>query len=239
MIIDNATLTYIQNAIKTAGLVKIDSIVIEPGRVRAMDADRTVVLFHNENVPDMVFGSIGINRFSVFNSRVDIAKSVDNFVIDAVVDSSPGKDPFVRALQMKGKGVKVDYRCANPLTVQAPKNLRDQIVYRLHINTDVIQMIQKGQVAMSTDDITIICIDGGVSFTMTDINGDTLSYQFGDSVELVTSDVDTSTDFSYTYPIKLVHSLFKHNTNQVFDITTKGMIKITVNQLDFYILAKE
>jgi hypothetical protein len=240
MLIDPPVLAYIQNVIKTADLVKIDNIIIEPGRVRAMDIDRTVVMLHNKNVPDMPFGSIGINRISVFNARVDIAKAATNFTIDAVVENIPDKAPFVRSLQMKGKGIKVDYRCANPATIQAPRAVDDPSVCRIQIVPEAIQMIQKGQSAMSTDVVSFICTADGVMLEMSDINNDKLSYHFADSVENLSEPSSGAMPaFSHRYPIKTLMALFKANSDGFFQVTTKGMVKIVVNNLDLYVLARE
>lgn len=236
MIIDAGSLAYIQTVIRTASLVKIDNIIIEPGKVRAVDSDRTVVLFHDKDVPPMPFGSIGINRIGVFSDRIDIAKSVDNFSIDAVVESATGKDPFARALVMKGKGIKVDYRCANPQTIQAPKAVHDQAIYRVKITPEAITLMQKGQSAMSTDEITFVGTGDGVSFEMSDINSDTLTYHFADNIETTGDNTPT---FTHKYPIKTLHSLFKANNDGYFQVTSKGMMKIVVNNLDIYVLARE
>jgi hypothetical protein len=236
MIINSESLAYIQNVIKTAGLVKIDNIIIEPGKVRAVDTDRSVVIFHDKNVPLMPFGSIGINRINVFSDRIEIAKSVDNFSLDAVVESATGKEPFVRALAMKGKGIKVDYRCANPQTIQAPKAVHDQAIYRVQITPEAITLMQKGKSAMSTDEISFVGDSNGVSFVMADINSDKLSYHFADNIEVIG---DNAPAFTHRYPITIVHSLFKANNDGFFQVTSKGMMKIVVNNLDIYVLARE
>jgi hypothetical protein len=238
MIIDPTSLAYIQNVIKTANLVKIDNIIIEPGKVRAIDTDHTVVLFHDKNVPIMPFGSIGINRINVFSSRVEIAQSVENFSVEAVMDSGTSKEPFVRALIMKGKGIKVDYRCANPQTIQAPKAVHDPAIYRIKMTKEAIDLMQKGQSAMTTDEVSFVGNSEGVSFEMSDINSDTLAYHFADSIDNV-SGKDIPPTFAHKYPIKTLHSLFKANSDGHFEMTTKGMLKIVVNNLDIYVLARE
>jgi hypothetical protein len=241
MIIDPTSLAYIQTVIKTANLVKIDNIIIEPGKVRAIDSDKTVVLFHDQNVPTMPFGSIGINRIDVFSSRVEMAKSVENFSVEAVVDSS-GKEPFVRALLMKGKGIKIDYRCANPQTIQAPKAVHDPAIYRIKMTPEAILLMQKGQSAMSTDEVSFVGNQEGVSFVMSDINSDALTYHFADCFDSIGVPVGTSKTlptFTHKYPIKTLHSLFKANSDGHFEMTAKGMLKIVVNNLDIYVLARE
>lgn len=110
MKLDPETVAYTLNVVKTARLVGIDNIIIEPNLVRAMDDSNSVVLFQDEDVPDMPFGSIGLTRIDTFMARYDIAKTQEKFSIEAAVQE--GED-FARSLVMKGKGIKIDYRCGN------------------------------------------------------------------------------------------------------------------------------
>jgi len=91
-------LAYILNVVQTAALVKIDKIIIEPGKIRGADEDRSIVMFQTDNVPAFEFGSIGLNRIDVLQSRYDIAKSCDNVEVEVI----PAGD-FALALVFKGK----------------------------------------------------------------------------------------------------------------------------------------
>ena len=79
-------ISFIETVVRTGQSVNIDNVIIEPDMVRAIDDARTVVLYQNTNVPEMPFGSIGLNRIGVFLSRLEIAKSQDNFTLDVIVD---------------------------------------------------------------------------------------------------------------------------------------------------------
>lgn len=236
MIIDATSLAYIQGVIRTAGLVKIDNIVINPTKIWAVDSDRTVVISHEKDIPAMSFGAICINRINIFSDRLEIAKSVDNFSVEVVLGNTSAQEPFARSLIMKGKGIKIDYRCANPQTIRVPTAFHDHAVYRVKITPEAIALILKGQSAMSTDEVTFVGTDDGVSFEMSDINSDTLAYHFADDIETIGDNVST---FKHRYPSKTLHTLFKANTDGYFQITSKGMMKIIVNNLDVYVLARE
>ena len=82
MKLDANTISYINDVVKTAQLIGCEDIMIEPNRVRGIDEARTVCILQTDNVPDMPFGSIGLNRLSVFQSRYDIARVQDKFTID-------------------------------------------------------------------------------------------------------------------------------------------------------------
>ena len=224
-------ISYIENVVKTAKSVNIESVIIEPNMVRAIDEARTVVLFQNENVPEMPFGSIGLNRIDVFLSRLIIAKSQDDFTIDVVVDDD---DDFARSLIMKGTKTKVDYRCANPSIIQAPRQINDNLVYKIELNSDAVSLLQAGQGAMGSEHVTISFGDDGVSFELKDINNDVLKHTFADNAEILSEDVEES--FSHRYPIKTLLALFKQNPDGYFEIGEKGILNIEVNDLNIFVL---
>ena len=231
MKLDVDTIAYIQKVVKTAQMVDIDNVIIEPNLTRAIDDDKTVVLFQNENVPDMPFGSIGLNRISVFMSRLDIAKTQDAFTIES---ENPEGSEFVRSLTMKGKGVKIDYRCANPATIQAPRQVNDTLKFQVPLNAEAVVMLQKGQSAMSADTVTIVSNKNGVTLEIVDVNNDTFSYTFTDKVKTLTDSADIN--FAHRYPIKTLLPLFKQNPDGYFEIGQKGILSISVQGLNLFVL---
>jgi hypothetical protein len=243
MKVDAPSLTYIQNVVKTAQLVKIDNIIIEPDKVRAIDEERSVVLFQDVDVPPMPFNSIGLNRIDVFMNRYEVASSVENFELEAVLpDPDPEKPDapkFARALVMKGKGIKIDYRCANPATIQAPKVINDKLKYKVEMNPEAVLLMSKGQSAMSSDEVTLTSDKDGVRFEMTDINGDAFTYKFANNVTVVDKTTNgKDVNFTHKYPLKVILPLFKVSSDAPFFMTTKGMLKVVVNGLDMYVLPR-
>jgi len=134
---------------------------------------------------------------------------------------------------MKGTGLKVDYRCANPTTIQAPRQINDNLVYRVQLNADAVSLLQKGQVAMGSETVAIIYNDG-VSLELTDVNSDVFNHKFAPDAELLDDDANPS--FSHRYPVKTLLALFKQNPDGYFEIGEKGILSITVNGLSIYVL---
>lgn len=232
MKLDQTSLNYISAVIRTAELVKIGNIIIEPGRVRAIDDDRTIVIFHEQDVPDMPFGAIGINRINVFNDRLELAKSQDNFSVEVEVRDAESDAPWAKALTFKGKGIKVEYRCANPKTIQAPKTLSDGEKYAIRMTADALALMNKGVSAMKADSVTIFGTNEGVFFEMADINGDALTYRFGDVAEDLVDGEDV--EFSNKYPVKTLIPVLKLLPNAEVIITNRGLIKLKANGLTIY-----
>src|SRR5271163_1919810 len=105
MNIDAITISYLQSVVKTAKLVGIDSVIIEPNVVRGFD-EAGVVILQTKDVPDMPFGSIGMNRLDIFASRYDLLKTQDKFSVDVELDDD---QKCVKSIIMKAKGTKIDY----------------------------------------------------------------------------------------------------------------------------------
>lgn len=234
MTLDQATLQYIQNVLKAASIAKISNIIIEPDRVRAIDDNRSVIILHTENVPEMPFGSIGINRINVFADRLQMAQSASNFTADVTIKGENTDSPWAQALSFKGKGIKVDYRCANPLTIQAPKSMNDTREFQMEITNELVDIITKGQTAMKAEAVAFIGDDTGVHIEMSDINGDTLSYD-------VSSDVDKIGDgaadgFNHSFNIRVLLPIIKARGSKYITFTSKGFMNVKVSNLNFYLV---
>ena len=232
MKLDQGTITFLQTVVKTAQIVDIDNIIIEPDRVRAIDDDKTVVIFQDENVPGLPFGSIGLNRIKVFLSRLEIAKTQDKFTMNAIVD---GDDEFTKSITMSGKGIKIDYRCAKPETIQAPRQLNNEMKAKVFLNSEAVVLLQKGMAAMTAETVSIISNDG-VSFEMVDVNNDVFKHTFADNAIALLQDGDNK--FAHRYPIKTLLALFKQNPESSFEVGKNGILKINVNELDVYVLPR-
>ena len=186
MKLQTESIDYLKNAITTAQLVGAETMVITPGLVRAMDEGRAVFILQNENVPDMEFGSIGLTRLPSLASRMRIAEEIKDYSISATT-MNEDEDMFARALVMTAKGLKVDYRCADPVKLVAasmagPKQMNDKMEFCVEFDDSTVDMLQKGQAAMKSETVSIISNDG-VSFELLDVNNDVFAHQFADDAD--------------------------------------------------------
>lgn len=236
MNIDITTLNYIKKVVKCASIGKVEGISIEPNLIRGMDDSQTVFLFHTDNIPTFEFGSIGINRLSTFTSRLELM-STDGLTIEANTDKNRNGMQFVRSLNFSSKGMKVDYRCANPAIIRGPKQFVDTITYSIDIPTDAIQYMTKGMAAMSSDEIRLTSSDDGTQFTITDVNGDVFTYTFNDTAKNISD--NSIAEFDHTYSLKTLLPLLKAMNNSTCFITQdNGMILITIEGIDLYVFPR-
>ncbi len=224
---------FIENVVKTGQSVNIENVIIDAdnGAVRGIDEGRTVVLFQDTDVPEFPVGAIGLNRVGIFLNRLEIVKGREGFDVDAEIVNIDNVE-YVKALHMKSADTKIGYRCANPESIKAPKQINDNIIYRVQLNAEAVSVLQKGYGAMGTETVTVIGGDG-VAFELEDINEDVMRHVFAaDSIQLG----EASGSFTHKYPVKTLLALFKQNPDGVFEIGEKGILRIAVNELNIYVL---
>jgi hypothetical protein len=240
MKLDTTLLTYIKNVVDTANILKIENIVIEPTKVRAMSDDQTTVIFQTTNVPDLAFGSICLNRLPEFVSRFAIIRSTVGFEITATTTgddntipcdpkiSTPRSAMWVKSLHMEGLNTSIDYRCTNPALVRAPRSMNHTPQHEIQMTENTITLMQKGKLAMKAEHVKFIGNKQGTFMVLLDINGDQLKHKLSSTIS----------DFTHTYPIDKLITIFKLQPNATFFITNLGFFKCSINELDVYIAAK-
>jgi len=192
----------------------------------------TFALLQTDNVPDMSFKNIGINRVSTFVDRYSIASGTPNLAVEAITKENNG-DIWTQSLFFKGKGVKIDYRCANPATIRAPKTLLvdETNQYDTILSADIVSMIQRGQSAMGATHITPSSKEDGLFVELSDSNRDAMSIQIGRAI------VDTARApvlFTHKYVGKTFLLPFKLNATGRIKISTNGLLLSMINNLSVY-----
>lgn len=234
MKLEKEEIVQLQSILTAAQVIGVDDIVIEPDKIRAMDEKKTVVIFHQSDIPQFGFGSLGLTRINSFMKRVDIVKSQENFIIDTM-ESQDGS--WVQSLLLKAKGTKIQHNCNKPEIIQVPKQIGDAMTYQLHLNAEGVMMLQKGRDAMKGNENVIIQSNSdGVCFKFSDDSGDNFTYTFAD--EVVNINGGKGTDFITKLPTKTLLSMFKTNTEGTIEIGGKGTLKFNVEGFDVYVLPR-
>lgn len=231
MKLNTATIQFIENTVSTARSVGIEDIIIEEDVIRAADEAKTVLVYHTNNIPDLPFKSIGLSRIGVFLSRVGVVKGQKDFAVDATTHDDEG---YVKNLLISAKGVKIDFRCADPKRIIAPKVVNDTMKCLVPLNADAVVLLQKAAAAVSSDNVTIIGNKDGVTFELYENEtNDKFTHTYQADIEKLGGD---DIQFVHSYPLKIVLPLFKENVDSNFAIGEKGMLNIQMNGLDLYVL---
>lgn len=222
----------IANTIETAQLAGIESLIIEPKMIRGINEQKSAVLIETSNVISTLPAPTALTRLSAFMSRYTVAKTQDDLTIDLDIDTA---NQFVRSFTFNSSKLKVEYRCANPNQISAPKQVNDPSIYQVEMPAEAVVFLQKGQSAMGAENVLFAYDDTQVFFEMTDIGGDPFRYVFATDVQPMKKG-GTIKPFAFKYPYKIIHTLLKHNVNPYIEFGQKGVLSIVANGLTFYIL---
>jgi len=225
---------YINMVVDTAQALGLESVLIEPDMVRAISEERTIILHQTENIEQISVGTICLTRFNLYKARYNLAQSVKDFKIVASVTNDD--DQWVRFLKFKGKGLNIDFRCAEPSQILVPKQINFSALALIKFDDTLLPTLQKGVAAMGSDLITILNNKDGVSFELSDVNSDTLKYIFSSDISNVSEDPGELTGFAYRYPIKLILSLLKENNDSEMEIDHRGIMRMKINGLSVYLI---
>jgi len=238
-------ISYITNVVNTANIANIESLVLEDGRVRGMDEEQTVVLLHEKDVPTFPFDTMAFTDVSLVNNKLRIfserskderevagvtsMQAAAKYFMDITVDDERN---FVRNITMKvGRYNRIGARCSNPAHVKAPRVIHDTIVIKFPVTPSLVTALNDAISAVgNVDSVQIKQINDGVGFFVEDTNGEPFEYQFADTVP--------SENFSHKYPLKLLLTLLKQGVDGEFGLGEKGMLKVTINDLDLFVLPK-
>lgn len=225
-------ISIVKMIVETAQSVGIDNVIIEPDCIRAIDDAKTVVLFQNEDVPQISVGSIGMNRIGIFMQRYNTISNQPNPTFTSIIDEKNG---YVRSIVMKSDNLEMVYRCANPDTIQAPRKINDTPFYRILIPSSSGSLLKQLPGAMNSEIVEITSKKKGVIFKLIDINNDHCIYDLPEKAVNI-EDEDASALFSYKYPVKNILSVIDSNADTMFEIGEKGIITASVNRLNVLIL---
>jgi hypothetical protein len=237
MQLSKETIKLIQNAVKTARVLKLDSIAVEEEQIRALNANHTIMVCEKD-VPELEFTGLGIGRVQVLQSRLAMLEGEDDFVIEATLLPNG----VVRQLDISAGGTKVEYRCANPSSIKAPRNMKVPDMWSFTINEKTLNMLSKACSSVSSESVTIRSNSKGeMLMTITDEStNDKFTQRFDADVQNV-DDEDGTLEFEFRYQIETFLMGLKgtgsdKDGNIVVNLTQVGGIKTVLNNTTVYII---
>ena len=200
-----------------------------------MCTNAEIFILQEKDVPDFPFGSIAFNRIAVFKLRHAAVKALSpTYEVVQHTTEFEGKPMlYVRSINMASKRVKVDFRCANPITIKSPKAVLQPILYVIpHISVWLDTLI-KGFQAMGEDLVTFSQDGADLSIILRDKNNDEFKINILDDAGLSTTGSDN--DFSFNFHAKILINTLKRVKIDSLNLTEGGMIQTVVNNLNVYI----
>lgn len=217
------TINFIKKTINAAKLIGLESIIIEEDMIRGLTDARDAFILQKDNIPDFEFSSMGITRIDILNSRINLAEDVN---VNATVNND---NEWVETLIISKGRTKTEFNCGNPNNISAVKSINDSFDYTINFTEDDVNMLAKAASSVLCEDLVSIKSDGqSVSFVLSEFNKDVFQHEF----------FETAFTFANKYSLKILLSLLKRNTTGEFVISKNGILKINVDDFDFYIMVK-
>lgn len=184
MRISSESITNLNTLLETCSIASIDNLIIEDGKARGVNEGKTVVIISAQNLPDFGDCKVGFNRLGVLQSRVKLVR--DNVTIDV----KEGNNKEIAQFDIAGSGMKVQYRCASPATIKAPKAINDTISWEFELTAESIGLVLSGAKTMQSKKVVLVTRDGVVSMECTDTNSDIFTATVAETVKWTRSDSD-------------------------------------------------
>jgi hypothetical protein len=239
-------ITTIRQMLMVAEQFDISTVIFEPGKVRAMNDDKTVVIYQTNNIPLFSFGNLGVNRLdllqrlnTVIGTSRQYTVTVDTTGNDSSIGfsaSAPGDVPmWVKSITAKTDKITVSYRCTNPALITVPKSRADEHLYKLRFTPDAYTYTTKGKAAMKCKVVEIAFDGNEVLMRMVDVSSDVFKYKLDETIESIDGSDITQAKFSFKYSIDHVLKIFKTDQSQQFHITTKGFLAAVYNGVEVFL----
>lgn len=231
------SVSQLDQLIQTATLADLVKLVIEPGKIRGINKNQTVVVFSDNGVPDMQGLQVGINRVSELGARLNLIKSQGTAVVAVTPSTHTPND--ISMMELSSGRTKAQFRTASVDAVKGvPKNITDTVAWQVTIDSRLITTIVQGVAATKAENITIASRDGQtVTFETVDANKDIFATDAEDHAVWVGQGTP-GTSFVQTYQAKTLLALLreanKSGGKTMVNVGAGGLLSLVVNGLDFY-----
>lgn len=234
-----ATTKLLRESIRTAAALGIEKLVIDPHSLRGESKDNgTMMLFPFPDGMELEFGSIAVTRVPELISRLRILGDDGDIIPDYKTRDSG--EEFVFRLKLKKGRTSIDFKCADPAYVKAPKAFNDPDCFTFTVTKEDVEVMLSAKSVMQADKVTLTSnAEGKVSFIVTASEGDKLVHE-------IESDLDTECDgsdsFTVTYKTKILfpalREILTDTDSTGITITRRGVMKIELNEIPSYIFSE-
>lgn len=231
-----ASFNALDNLLTTLASVGIDKVIIEPGKIRAIDEMKTVGTITDQNVPDLDGKTVAVNRIKGLKDRISLAKAQGDVAITASLDAG---GTVINQFEIAAGRSKSQFRCANVDSVKVPKTFNDTPTYDVPLAKSLIPLISQANSTAGAKTITIASKDGkAVTIELVDDTKDVFTF---DVEKPATSLTGTTSGFCFKYMSSALQALLngaaKTSTDDVtVTIGQQGILFVDVAGYRFFTL---
>lgn len=193
-------ISNINNILATASVGSVESLVIEDGVVRGVNADRTFVIISDNNVPKLP-QKMGLSRLSSLKQRLDLFSNNPATTIEAR-ETERGE---IAGLDIAAGRNKVQFRCTSTALIKAPKSINDTPAFAIMITQDELKLLLNAIKVMAGKTMTLIIKkDGTAQIKLADATNDTFDTTLETPAETLGEEGDTVVHY---YHADVFHSV--------------------------------
>lgn len=234
--LSKGTLTLLKDAMDTANILGIERMVIDNHSLRGESQQQTFMLLPFPEGTELEFGAIGISRIPVLQARLKLLGN-DGTIIPEYKTRDSG-DNFVFRLALKSGKTKIDFKCADPAQIKAPKRFTDPVNFAWTLNAQDIKLMLSTKRAMDSKTVSFISKDGNtVSFSISASEGDALTHELDSVLDSKT----TTNTFAVSYKVAILFPLLNEimeaakEADVAVEITKRGILQVEVHGITTYI----
>lgn len=165
----------LDNLLAVLNTIGIEKVIVEPGKIRAIDEKKTVGTITDQNVPDFDGKTLAVSRIKALKDRLSLGKAQGDVTINATLDQAGNA---VTMLEVSAGRSKSQFRCANADSVKVPKTFNDAPAVEVLMSVKQVPLIAQADASMATDGITIASKDGSaVTVELVDANKDVYTFE--------------------------------------------------------------
>lgn len=235
MKITKGTQQIIRNAVGVATTLGIESIVIDKFSLRGENKELGIAMIMPTKHIDLEFTALGLGRIALLKNKLQL---LSNATISFDVMNKDEEDVVVSKLKLVDGKTKIEFKCHDPKFINAPKSINDPVYFNMEFAPTDVELIVKGVSTMASDTINFSTEDDAVYAKISDIHGDNFSHELSTILKL---EDDNAGSLSKTYKSKTLKTIFtnyiRKDDNQILpiSITRRGVMKITVMEMDIYL----
>lgn len=197
--------------LRSCAALGIENILIEEGFARGVNEDKSCVFISDQNIPSFGANKIGLSRLGVLLSRLNLMANVK----DSGVDAKETAKSEISHLEIAGGRSKMQYRCAAPSLVKAPKSVNDTPTWMVTIKQEELELLVNSIKLMGAKRVVLILQDSQIRVECSDTNNDIFSSTLETPPIQVDPDVTLDNSFVHYYPADVLLSVFKQNSGDI------------------------
>lgn len=236
MKLSNNTQKIIKNAVDVASTLGIESIVIDAFSLRGENKELGIAIIMPTAGVDLEFDALGIGEVGTLKNRLKLLESGALSV--EYKDSVNPDELMVSMLSLKEGRTTADYKCHDAKLISAPKSINDPTAYEMQFADADVSRIIKGIGSMNSTSIHFSTLNGALLAKISDTRGDMFTHELETTF---TALLDDSGELSKSYKSKTLAVIFNNyirkddNTSLPVSITKRGVMRITVLDMNIYI----